>query len=79
MAALRQLTAYCVRGLRRDRARGLEAGWHDESHLNKSFWLHKPAKLLSPEFCWSSDVGHRAEIRRPQLLWAPKEYALLRG
>uniref|UniRef100_A0A8C6BF62 Alpha 1,3-galactosyltransferase 2 n=1 Tax=Monodon monoceros TaxID=40151 RepID=A0A8C6BF62_MONMO len=78
VAALRQLTVYCARGLRRDRARGLEARWHDESHLNKSFWLQKPAKLLSPEFCWSSDVGRRAEIRRPQLLWAPKEYALPR-
>ncbi|XP_010835392.1 PREDICTED: alpha 1,3-galactosyltransferase 2 [Bison bison bison] len=63
---------------RRDRARGLEARWHDESHLNKFFWLHKPAKLLSPEFCWSPDIGRRAEIRRPRLLWAPKEYALLR-
>lgn len=71
VAALRQLTVYC--------ARGLEARWHDESHLNKAFWLHKPAKLLSPEFCWSPDVGRRAEIRRPQLLWAPKEYALLCG
>ncbi|KAF4014025.1 hypothetical protein G4228_005489 [Cervus hanglu yarkandensis] len=79
VAALRRLTAHCARGLRRDRARGLEARWHDESHLNKFFWLHKPAKLLSPEFCWSPNIGRRAEIRRPRLLWAPKEYALLRG
>lgn len=78
VAALRLLTAHCARGLRRDRARGLEARWHDESHLNK-FWLHKPAKLLSPEFCWSPEIGRRAEIRRPRLLWAPKEYALLRS
>uniref|UniRef100_A0A4W2EC89 Uncharacterized protein n=1 Tax=Bos indicus x Bos taurus TaxID=30522 RepID=A0A4W2EC89_BOBOX len=67
VAALRRLTAHCAR-----------ARWHDESHLNKFFWLHKPAKLLSPEFCWSPDIGRRAEIRRPRLLWAPKEYALLR-
>ncbi|XP_061042816.1 alpha-1,3-galactosyltransferase 2 [Eubalaena glacialis] len=60
VAALRQLTAYCVRGL--------EVRWHDESHLNKFFWLHKPAKLLSPEFCWSPDISRRAEIRRPQLI-----------
>lgn len=78
VAALRRLTAHCARALRRDRARGLEAPWHDESHLNKFFWLHKPAKLLSPEFCWSPDIGCWAEIRRPRLLWAPKEYALLR-
>ncbi|KAM7247666.1 hypothetical protein CapIbe_001619 [Capra ibex] len=79
VAALRRLTAHCARGLRRDRARGLEARWHDESHLNKFFWLHKPAKLLSPEFCWSPEIGRRAEIRRPRLLRAPKEYALLRS
>lgn len=78
VAALRGLTAHCARGLRRDRERGLEARWHDESHLNKFFWLHKPAKVLSPEFCWSPDIGSRAEIRRPRLLWAPKEYALVR-
>lgn len=78
VAALRRLTAHCAQGLRRDRARGLEARWHDESHLNKFFWLHKPAKVLSPEFCWSPDIGRRAEIRRPRLLWAPKEYGLLR-
>ncbi|XP_012620806.1 alpha-1,3-galactosyltransferase 2 isoform X3 [Microcebus murinus] len=78
VAALRELTAHCAQGLRRDRARGLEARWHDESHLNKFFWLHKPAKVLSPEFCWSPEIGRRAEIRRPRLLWAPKEYHLLR-
>lgn len=78
VAALRGLTAHCAQGLQRDQARGLEARWHDESHLNKFFWLHKPAKVLSPEFCWSPDIGQRAEIRRPRLLWAPKEYALLR-
>nr|XP_055188351.1 alpha-1,3-galactosyltransferase 2 isoform X3 [Nyctereutes procyonoides] len=78
VAALRGLTEHCARALQRDRERGLEARWHDESHLNKFFWLHKPAKVLSPEFCWSPDIGWRAEIRRPRLLWAPKEYALVR-
>ncbi|KAM8788421.1 alpha-1,3-galactosyltransferase 2 [Rhynchonycteris naso] len=76
--ALRGLTAHCTRGQQRDRERGLEARWHDESHLNKYFWLYKPAKVLSPEFCWSPEIGPRAEIRRPRLLWAPKEYALVR-
>ncbi|XP_016074755.1 PREDICTED: alpha 1,3-galactosyltransferase 2 [Miniopterus natalensis] len=66
-------------GKDRDRERGLEARWHDESHLNKYFWLHKPAKVLSPEFCWSPEIGRRAEIRHPRLLWAPKEYAVVRN
>uniref|UniRef100_H0XIV6 Alpha 1,3-galactosyltransferase 2 n=2 Tax=Otolemur garnettii TaxID=30611 RepID=H0XIV6_OTOGA len=78
VAALQRLTAHCARGLEQDRARGLEARWHDESHLNKFFWLHKPAKVLSPEYCWCPEIGPRAEIHRPRLLWAPKEYHLLR-
>lgn len=76
--ALRELTAHCTQGQQRDRTRGLEARWHDESHLNKYFWLYKPAKVLSPEFCWSPEIGPRAEIRHPRVLWAPKEYALVR-
>ncbi|XP_007948659.1 alpha-1,3-galactosyltransferase 2 [Orycteropus afer afer] len=78
VAALRRLTAHCAQAIRQDRARGVEARWHDESHLNKFFWLQKPAKVLSPEFCWSSEIGMRAEIHRPRLLWATKEYALVR-
>ncbi|XP_048206783.1 alpha-1,3-galactosyltransferase 2 [Perognathus longimembris pacificus] len=78
VAALRGLTAHCTRSQRRDRARGLEARWHDESHLNKFFWLHKPTKVLSPEFCWAPNIGRRPEIRSPRLLWAPKEYSLVR-
>ncbi|KAF6107241.1 alpha 1,3-galactosyltransferase 2 [Phyllostomus discolor] len=76
--AVRGLTAHCARAQEQDRVRGLEARWHDESHLNKYFWLHKPAKVLSPEFCWSLEIGRRAEIRHPRLLWAPKEYDLVR-
>ncbi|XP_017652666.1 alpha-1,3-galactosyltransferase 2 isoform X1 [Nannospalax galili] len=77
VAALRQLTAHCVLGLQQDQERGIEALWHDESHLNKFFWLHKPTKLLSPEFCWAQEIGWRTEIHHPRLLWAPKEYALV--
>ncbi|XP_045154673.1 alpha-1,3-galactosyltransferase 2 isoform X2 [Echinops telfairi] len=78
VAVLRALTWHCARAMQQDRARGLEALWHDESHLNRYFWLHKPAKVLSPEFCWSPELGQRTEIHRPRLLWAPKEYAMVR-
>ncbi|XP_006862426.1 PREDICTED: alpha-1,3-galactosyltransferase 2 [Chrysochloris asiatica] len=79
VAGLRQLTAHCTQAMERDQLRGLEAVWHDESHLNKFFWLHKPTKVLSPEFCWSPKIGQRAEIHSPRLLWAPKEYTLVRN
>ncbi|KAL1777282.1 Alpha 1,3-galactosyltransferase 2 [Sigmodon hispidus] len=77
--ALRKLTSHCVRGQQLDRERGIEALWHDESHLNKFFWLNKPTKLLSPEFCWDQHIGWRAEIHHPRLLWEPKEYELVRN
>ncbi|XP_051027922.1 alpha-1,3-galactosyltransferase 2 [Acomys russatus] len=76
--ALRKLTAHCDLGQQLDRERGIEALWQDESHLNKFFWLYKPSKLLSPEFCWAQPIGWRTEIHHPRLLWAPKEYTLVR-
>ncbi|CAH6790899.1 A3galt2 [Phodopus roborovskii] len=79
VAALRKLTAHCALGQQLDRERGIEAVWHDESHLNKFFWLYKPTKLLSPEFCWDLQIGWRTEIHHPRLLWEPKEYALVRN
>lgn len=77
--ALRKLTAHCALGQQLDRERGVEAIWHDESHLNKFFWLYKPTKVLSPEFCWDLQIGWRTEIHSPRLLWEPKEYALVRN
>lgn len=79
VAGLLRLTAHCARGQQLDREHGIEALWHDESHLNKFFWLSKPTKLLSPEFCWAEEIDSRTEIRHPRLLWAPKEYTLVRN
>lgn len=79
VVALRKLTAHCALSQQLDRERGIEALWHDESHLNKFFWLYKPTKLLSPEFCWAQQIGQRTEIHHPRLLWAPKEYTLVRN
>lgn len=79
VAALLKLTAHCASGQQLDHKRGIEALWHDESHLNKFFWLSKPTKLLSPEFCWTEEIIWRREIHHPRLLWAPKEYMLVRN
>ncbi|KAJ6651944.1 hypothetical protein lerEdw1_015886 [Lerista edwardsae] len=73
------LTRQCYEGIRLDKRRNLEAVWHDESHLNKYFLLHKPTKVLSPEYCWDYKIGFPPEIRSIRLSWMPKEYEEVRS
>ncbi|XP_048376197.1 N-acetyllactosaminide alpha-1,3-galactosyltransferase-like isoform X2 [Stegostoma tigrinum] len=70
------LTRSCLDGIIRDKSRGVEAIWHDESHLNRYFLDHKPAKLLSPEYCW--DRRPAKYIRYVRMKWMPKDYKKLR-
>ncbi|XP_062305671.1 alpha-1,3-galactosyltransferase 2-like isoform X1 [Osmerus eperlanus] len=72
------LTESCYRTILEDKSRGVEALWHDESHLNKYLWLHKPSRVLSPEYCWDQSLGHPSDIRVKRLLWAVKQYDTLR-
>ncbi|NWV31975.1 BGAT2 transferase, partial [Grantiella picta] len=51
-----KLTRACSKGLVEDRENGIEARWHDESHLNKYLLHHKPTRLLSPEYYWDSEL-----------------------
>ncbi|KAJ8371252.1 hypothetical protein SKAU_G00112800 [Synaphobranchus kaupii] len=77
--SVRNLTESCLRGIMTDKRNGVEALWHDESHLNKYFWLHKPSKVLSPEYCWNFLNGPSREIHVKRLLWAEKHYDILRS
>ncbi|XP_048879240.1 alpha-1,3-galactosyltransferase 2-like isoform X3 [Brienomyrus brachyistius] len=76
---VRNLTEACYQGIMRDKENEVEALWHDESHLNKYLWLHKPTKVLSPEYCWAMFIGHRNDIHVHRLLWAKKQYNTLRN
>uniref|UniRef100_A0A3Q1GKW6 Alpha 1,3-galactosyltransferase 2 n=1 Tax=Acanthochromis polyacanthus TaxID=80966 RepID=A0A3Q1GKW6_9TELE len=76
--SVKALTEACYRNIMEDKRNNVEALWHDESHLNKYFWLHKPSRVLSPEYCWDTNIGYRSDIRVTRLLWAPKHYDALR-
>lgn len=56
-----QLTTARHQAMVVDQANGLEAVWHDESHLNRYLLDHKPTKVLSPEYLWD----------RQKLGWPP--------
>ncbi|XP_034292094.1 N-acetyllactosaminide alpha-1,3-galactosyltransferase-like isoform X2 [Pantherophis guttatus] len=73
------LTRQCYQGILRDKEQKVEAIWHDESHLNKYFLLNKPAKLLSPEYCWDYKIGSQSQIHNVKLSWMPKEYQEVRN
>ncbi|XP_037347053.2 alpha-1,3-galactosyltransferase 2-like [Pungitius pungitius] len=75
---VKALTDACYRGIAEDKRNNVEALWHDESHLNKYMWLHKPSRVLSPEYCWDTSIGYRSDIRVTRVLWAPKDYEKLR-
>ncbi|XP_070813699.1 alpha-1,3-galactosyltransferase 2-like [Chaetodon trifascialis] len=76
--SVKALTEACYQSIMEDKHNNVEALWHDESHLNKYMWLHKPSRVLSPEYCWDTSIGNRSDIRVTRLLWAPKHYNTLR-
>lgn len=75
---VKALADFCYVNIMEDKLKNVEALWHDESHLNKYFWLFKPTKLLSPEYCWDNTISNAEDILIKRLVWAPKNYEKLR-
>lgn len=75
---VKHLADVCYLSIMEDKINDVEALWHDESHLNKYFWIHKPSRLLSPEYCWDQSIGDKSDIKVMRLVWALKDYANLR-
>ncbi|XP_053293461.1 N-acetyllactosaminide alpha-1,3-galactosyltransferase [Pleuronectes platessa] len=77
--SVKALADACYQSIMEDKENNVEALWHDESHLNKYLWRHKPSRLLSPEYCWDPLIGNDSDIRVTRLEWAPKRYKNLRS
>uniref|UniRef100_F6UY75 ABO, alpha 1-3-N-acetylgalactosaminyltransferase and alpha 1-3-galactosyltransferase n=1 Tax=Monodelphis domestica TaxID=13616 RepID=F6UY75_MONDO len=75
-----KLTKACHEAMLIDKSNRIEAVWHDESHLNKYLFLHKPTKVLPPEYMWDKQLlGWPAFLRKMRMLAVPKNHAKIRN
>nr|XP_020145146.1 histo-blood group ABO system transferase isoform X5 [Microcebus murinus] len=76
---VQRLTKACHQAMLADRANGIEAVWHDESHLNKYLLYHKPTKVLSPEYMWDQQLlGWPSVLRKLRFVAVPKNHQEIR-
>uniref|UniRef100_A0A8C8SNT8 ABO glycosyltransferase n=1 Tax=Pelusios castaneus TaxID=367368 RepID=A0A8C8SNT8_9SAUR len=74
-----KLTKKCHEAIMLDKAKGIEAIWQEESHLNKYFVYHKPTKILSPEYLWDDNIGRPQILKKRRFLAVPKNHAAIRN
>ena len=63
-------------GIDADYANGLEAVWHDESHVNRYVVDHPPEVMLSPSYCYPEGSDFPFE---PKILALNKDHAVIRS
>ncbi|XP_076786586.1 histo-blood group ABO system transferase 1-like [Arvicanthis niloticus] len=74
------LTKACHEAMVEDQANGIEAVWHDESHLNKYLLYHKPTKVLSPEYMWDQQLlGWPSIMKKLRYVAVPKNHQEIRN
>ncbi|KAG9464525.1 hypothetical protein GDO78_019834 [Eleutherodactylus coqui] len=74
-----KLTSFCHNAMMADKAKNIEAIWHDESYLNKYFLYHKPTKILSPEYLWDDSFGIPKFLKRRRFVTVPKKHNEIRN
>ncbi|XP_029470252.1 histo-blood group ABO system transferase-like isoform X2 [Rhinatrema bivittatum] len=74
-----KLTNHCSHAILTDKANGIEAIWHDESHLNKYLLTHKPTKILSPEYLWDNNMGVPEILKKRRFVAVPKNHNQIRN
>ncbi|KAM5298562.1 histo-blood group ABO system transferase [Ctenodactylus gundi] len=80
VAEVLRLTRACHEAMVADKARGIEAVWHDESHLNKYLLYHKPTKVLSPEYMWDQQLlGWPPVMKKLRHVAVPKNHWEIRN
>jgi hypothetical protein len=57
-SSLLHMAEAIARNIDTDRANGITAVWHDESHLNRYLYDHPPAKVLTPAYCFSGQAAY---------------------
>ncbi|XP_046949675.1 histo-blood group ABO system transferase 2-like [Lynx rufus] len=79
VAKVLRLTSACHQATVVDRAHGIEAVWHDESHLNRYPLDQKPTKVLSPEYLWDEQLlGWPAVVKKLRYVTVPKSHRGIR-
>ncbi|XP_062041330.1 histo-blood group ABO system transferase 2-like [Lepus europaeus] len=80
VAEVQRLTSACHQAMVLDKANGIEAVWHDESHLNKYLLYHKPTKVLSPEYLWDQQLlGWPSVMKKLRFVAVPKNHKEMRS